>query len=71
ILKKLFHKGAIFVDSSNPESIARGCLDALEKLEILRAESVALREERCHMWEKDQAEPIREVLHNKCSLVVR
>jgi glycosyltransferase involved in cell wall biosynthesis len=67
VLKKLFHKGAVFVDSSNPESIARGCLDALGRLKVLAAESSALREERKEIWEKNQAQPIREILDDRYS----
>ena len=66
VLKKLFHKGAVFVDSSNPESIARGCRDALGRLKILAAESSALREERKQMWEKNQAQPLLEILYERC-----
>ena len=65
VLKKLFYKGAVFVNTSNPESIARGCLDALGKLKILAAESSALREERKEMWIKNQAQPIREILDDR------
>jgi glycosyltransferase involved in cell wall biosynthesis len=71
ILKSLFHKGAVFVDSSNPESIARGCLDALSRLEVLAAESVELREERFQMWEKNQARPISQILNEKSSANIK
>jgi glycosyltransferase involved in cell wall biosynthesis len=67
VLKKLFHKGAVFVDSSDPESIARGCLDALGRLTVLAAESSALREERKQIWEKNQAQPIRDILDERYS----
>jgi hypothetical protein len=66
VLKSLFHKGAVFVDSSDPESIASGCRDALGKLEVLAAECASLREERYRMWEKNQARPVRQILTESC-----
>jgi glycosyltransferase involved in cell wall biosynthesis len=53
-LKQLFHKGAVFVDSSNSESLAEGCREALENYSTLAQDAQMLRSERSQVW-LDQA----------------
>ncbi|MCL1469339.1 glycosyltransferase [Argonema antarcticum] len=50
ILKKLFYKGAVYVDSLNAESIAKGCREAISRKSELTAEVERLKEERNQRW---------------------
>jgi glycosyltransferase involved in cell wall biosynthesis len=50
LLKKLFYKGAIYVDSLDPRSLAQGCEEALSRQNGLTQEVHALREERSQRW---------------------
>lgn len=59
ILKKLFYKGAVFVDSSCHESIANGCRQAVDQRAHLASEVKELCKERNMSWRTLQAEPLR------------
>lgn len=50
LLKKMFYKGSVFVDSSNPKSIAKGCREALLRVDKLTQEVINLRRERKKIW---------------------
>jgi glycosyltransferase involved in cell wall biosynthesis len=56
-LKKLFYKGAVFVNSEKPEAIANGIVTAIENRERLASEVSELRNERLKNWE-EQAEKV-------------
>lgn len=51
-LSSLFNQGAIFVESSQPQSIAQGCINALRKADLLSHEAQSLRVEREKHWQK-------------------
>lgn len=61
ILKKLFYKGAVYVDSLNPQSIVEGCQEAVLKKNQLAKEVSELKEERQNLWQ-EQVGKIRVVL---------
>ena len=50
LLKKLFYKGAIYVDSDVPESLAEGVRQAIRNQEMLRKDIVDLKQERQLSW---------------------
>lgn len=50
LLKQMFYKGSVFVDSSNPKLIAKGCREALLKVDKLTQEVIDLRMERKKTW---------------------
>jgi hypothetical protein len=50
VLKELFYKGAIYVDSSVPKSIAQGCQTALLQKETLTQDVGELQVERNQSW---------------------
>lgn len=62
LLKRLFYKGAIYVDWTDPQSIAEGCRHAVSDNRRLENEVKALREERCQYWMTTQAMPIQKLL---------
>ena len=51
-LHSLFHRGPVFVDSSQSQAIAQGCLDALSKVDSLTCEIRSLKAEREKSWQK-------------------
>lgn len=50
LLRRLFYKGAVYVDALNPNSIAAGCQEVIEQKEILAAQVQLLNNERCEKW---------------------
>ncbi len=58
LLKSLFYKGAVYVDSLRPESISSGCVRALADRRKLEEEVVQLKRERNQRW-LEQAGKIR------------
>jgi glycosyltransferase involved in cell wall biosynthesis len=63
LLKKLFYKGATYVDSLDPESLAQGCKEALSKKNELIQEVCELRNERNKRWH-EQASKIDSAIEN-------
>jgi len=61
ILKDLFYKGAVYVDSDRPESIAQCCQEAISRKSELSEEVAELREERYKRW-LDQASYVDAIL---------
>lgn len=61
VIRDLYYKGGVFVDTYSPASIVMGCRAAIEGNTRLAAESLAIREERYARW-RSQAESINEVL---------
>jgi glycosyltransferase involved in cell wall biosynthesis len=61
VIRDLYYKGGVFVDTYSPASIVMGCRTAIEDGGRLAAESVALRDERLTRW-RTQAESVNEVL---------
>jgi len=57
LLKQLFYKGAVYVDSLNPESLAQGCKEAILRKNELSQEIIELREDRDRRW-LEQAEKV-------------
>jgi hypothetical protein len=55
LIRKMFYKGAIYVDTFDPESIAAGCRKALRDHESLVDDVRLLQHEKIQRWEK-QAE---------------
>jgi glycosyltransferase involved in cell wall biosynthesis len=51
LLRELFNKGAIYVETLNADSIAAGIIEALAKKEILKKEIQLLKIERNQKWE--------------------
>jgi hypothetical protein len=51
LLRELFNKGAIYVETLNANSIAAGINEALKKIDILKDESKSLKIERNQKWE--------------------
>ena len=51
-LRKLFYKGAVYIDANDAHSIASGCLEAVARNKQLREEIAELRRERQAMWLK-------------------
>lgn len=51
-LRTLFYQGAVFVDSLSPDSIAKGCVEALANREKLKNEVKLLRAARMSKWLK-------------------
>lgn len=62
LLKKLFYKGAIYVDSNDPTSIAAGCQQVIIERDGLLKEVAELKEERNALW-SNQAAKIDALLH--------
>lgn len=60
-LKKLFYKGAVYVDTSSSDSIAEGCRQALTQAEKLTQETQELRIEREESW-KEQASYLNKLI---------
>jgi glycosyltransferase involved in cell wall biosynthesis len=68
LLQRLFYKGAVYVDSVNPESIAQGCKEALLRKNELAKEVSELKEERSKGWQEQVdkvAAALRDVLDSK------
>ncbi len=63
LLKKLFYMGAIYVDCLDPNSIAKGCKEALSRKEQLTEEVLELRLKRKESWLM-QAERVETFLNN-------
>lgn len=61
VMRDLYYKGGVFVDTYSPASIVMGCRAAIEGSARLSAESLALRDERYTRW-RSQAESINAVL---------
>lgn len=61
LLKQLFYKGAIYVDSLNPESLAQGCKEAMLRKSELSQAIIELRDDRDRRW-LEQAEKVTAVL---------
>lgn len=55
LLRHLFGRGSVFVDSFDPQALAAGCRAALAQLETLTHQVLALREERTACWREVQA----------------
>jgi hypothetical protein len=51
LLRELFNKGAIYVETLNVNSIANGINEAFKKIDILKDEIKILKIERNHKWE--------------------
>ena len=60
-LKKLFYRGAVYVNPLQADSIARGCQEAIAMKEQLREEVIKLRREKESSWLK-QADIIKDKL---------
>lgn len=58
--RELFYSGAIYVDPLDPDSIADGCMEALERLDQLRLGIERLRRERNERW-FSQAQMLKEL----------
>lgn len=52
LLRELFNKGAVYVETLNPASIASGIRDALENKDVLGQEVAILKKERIVRWEQ-------------------
>lgn len=63
LLKKLFYKGAVYVNSLSPESIAQGCREAIARKNELIQETIELKAERNQRW-LSQARKIDAILNN-------
>lgn len=50
LLRKLFYKGAVYVNSDNPKLIAQGCYQALSRHDDLAKQVCELKEERRAHW---------------------
>lgn len=59
ILRKLFGRTAVMVDSASPESIARGCREAISRLNEMTRNAKSFRKERQDEWEKGQASTVK------------
>jgi len=59
-LRRMFHRGAVFVETGNPRSIAEGITTALNKRDSLLDEVRTLKTERNSRWEK-----MAEIIINK------
>ncbi len=66
ILRELFYKGAIYVDSLDAKSIAQGCKEAIARKEELTKEAYQLREERNKRW-ISQAEKVKLIIRDLSS----
>ncbi|MCL1469337.1 hypothetical protein [Argonema antarcticum] len=64
LLKKLFYKGAVYVKSDNPQSIAQGCQEAISRKAELIEQIVDLKVERNQRWLK-QAEQVDALLYHR------
>lgn len=64
LLRSLFNKGAVYVDSFDPESIARGCRSALRRKNDLMEEMKQLKIDRCERWAR-QASKVEKVIRRK------
>jgi hypothetical protein len=62
ILRSLFSRGAIFVDSNSSDDIARGCKAALDNKELLAKDVVDLCISRRVDWQNKQASVVKEFL---------
>lgn len=60
-LRRLFYKGAVYIDPQESASIAAGCREAIERQAELTQAVDELRAERQQVWLK-QAEQVREIL---------
>lgn len=63
ILKRLFYKGAVYVEPLNPQSITKGCQNALLRKNELAKEVSELRQERNQEWQI-KMEEINSALYN-------
>lgn len=63
ILRKLFSRGAVFVNSAEPDSIADGCRLALANIASLEAEVLSLCLDRRDEWEKLQANVVKSCIY--------
>jgi hypothetical protein len=61
LLKKLFYKGAVFVNSNSPESVVEGCRTALAKLDTLSHEVRELKTERDQSWRQEAQQVLRKL----------
>lgn len=61
LLRKLFSKGAHYVESNDPAAIANGCRQAFSEKACLKQDIKQLREERIQRWKK-QAETVAEMV---------
>lgn len=63
-LKKLFYKGAVYVDTNNPSSIAEGCLKVIYHRDELIKEVQELQKERANFW-LEQKQRLETILQTK------
>jgi hypothetical protein len=63
LLRELFNKGAIYVETLNANSIANGITEAFKKIDILKDEIKILKIERNQKWE-NMAKSLKENLIN-------
>lgn len=61
-LQTLFYQGAVFVDSSQPDSIVQGCRDALANLPSLKAAINDLKTKREQAWKQEANRILDELL---------
>ena len=67
-LKKLFYQGSVFVDSSSAQSIAKGCLQALDQRYTLAEEVRELSMIRAVQWQRDARVILSEIQqHQGCT----
>jgi len=64
ILRTLFGKSSVLVDSADPASIARGCREAIRRKDELTASATVFRAERAHAWWTGQASCVMHRLRN-------
>jgi glycosyltransferase involved in cell wall biosynthesis len=67
LLQRLFYKGAVYVDCLNPQSISKGCQEALLKKNELAKEVSELRAERDQGWQEQVnqvAATLSDILNN-------
>lgn len=64
-LKNLFGDAAVFVDSLNAESIAKGCIFAVENTDDLQFKTMHLKELRIARWEQ-QAKVLKDRISEFC-----
>ena len=50
LLKELFYMGAVFIDSSDPKSIAEGCRKIVTEKSKYSMQAVQLKGERLEKW---------------------
>lgn len=64
ILRKLFGDAAVFVDTSDPESIAHGCKDAIRNSCLYSSKSLSLSAVRVEQWRSVQLSELRRRLES-------